>query len=130
MSDANGGGLTLALEVVPYANRWFCAISSDRLARLQSEGRDRTQGYYSMISLAAANNPAGTGAPRAHAVFILMTRLKRVQARSVEDLHIAGDALSSRLHHTNTQPPLNEQAGTRVSEQLLATRVIGSLLDK
>jgi hypothetical protein len=34
-----------------------------------------------------------------------------------------------RHHHTNTQPPLNEQAGTRVSEQLLTAPSIDSLLN-
>jgi hypothetical protein len=35
-----------------------------------------------------------------------------------------------RGHHTNTDAPPNEQAGTAVSEQPLVARVIGSLLDK
>src|ERR1700730_17623545 len=35
-----------------------------------------------------------------------------------------------RYHHTNTQAPPNEQAGTAVSEQPLATPTIGSLLNK
>ena len=35
-----------------------------------------------------------------------------------------------RGHHTNTQAPPNEQAGTAVPEQPLVARVIGSLLDK
>jgi hypothetical protein len=35
-----------------------------------------------------------------------------------------------RGHHTNTDAPPNEQAGTAISEQPLVARVIGSLLDK
>jgi hypothetical protein len=35
-----------------------------------------------------------------------------------------------RGHHTNTQTPPNEQAGTAVSEQPTATRAIGPLLNK
>src|ERR1700682_3639532 len=35
-----------------------------------------------------------------------------------------------RYHHTNTQGPPNEQAGTAVSEQPSAPRAIGSLLNK
>jgi hypothetical protein len=35
-----------------------------------------------------------------------------------------------RGHHTNTEAPPNEQAGTAISEQPLVARVIGSLLDK
>jgi hypothetical protein len=35
-----------------------------------------------------------------------------------------------RYHHTNTQGPPNEQAGTAVSEQPSATRAIGSLPNK
>jgi hypothetical protein len=33
-------------------------------------------------------------------------------------------------HHTNTQAPPNEQAGTAVSEQPLVARVIGPPLEK
>jgi hypothetical protein len=35
-----------------------------------------------------------------------------------------------RGHHTNTDAPPNEQAGTAISEQPLVACVIGSLLDK
>src|SRR6266851_361891 len=35
-----------------------------------------------------------------------------------------------RYHHPNTQQPRNEQAGIAALEQPLATRVIGSLLNK
>jgi hypothetical protein len=35
-----------------------------------------------------------------------------------------------RYHHTNTQGPLNEQAGTAVSAQPLVTRTVGPLLNK
>jgi hypothetical protein len=43
---------------------------------------------------------------------------------------MASMRLEFRDHHTNTQAPLNEQAGTRVSEQPLAAQTIGSLLNK
>ncbi|HYS85902.1 MAG TPA: hypothetical protein VEN78_13000, partial [Bradyrhizobium sp.] len=39
-------------------------------------------------------------------------------------------ALKFRDHHTNTQSPPNEQAGTRVSKQPLTTRIIDSVLNK
>jgi hypothetical protein len=38
--------------------------------------------------------------------------------------------LEFRGHHTNTQAPPNEQAGTAVSKQPMVTRAIGSLLNK
>jgi hypothetical protein len=38
--------------------------------------------------------------------------------------------LEFRDHHTNTQSPPNEQAGTRVSKQPLTTRIIDSVLNK
>jgi hypothetical protein len=54
-------------------------------------------------------------------------RLRRVAPRSLRR-DTANKYLEFRDHHANTQPPPNEQAGTRVWKQPLTTRTIDSLL--
>jgi hypothetical protein len=56
-------------------------------------------------------------------------RLRRVGPRLLRR-DTARKCLEFRDHHTNTQPPLNEQAGTCVWKQPLTTRAIDSLLNK
>jgi hypothetical protein len=56
-------------------------------------------------------------------------RLRRVAPRLLRR-DTARKCPRFRDHHTNTQPPPNEQAGTRVSKQPLTTRIIDSLLNK
>jgi hypothetical protein len=56
-------------------------------------------------------------------------RLRRVEPRLLRR-DTARKRLEFRNHHTNTQPPPNEQAGTRVWKQPLTTRTIDSLLNK
>jgi len=54
-------------------------------------------------------------------------RLRRIEPRLADT---ARKCLGFRDHHTNTQLPPNEQAGTRVWKQPLTTRIIDSLLNK
>jgi hypothetical protein len=58
--------------------------------------------------------------------------LKRKKMRLAAPLLCQPDIfrLEFRDHHTNTQPPPNEQAGTRVWRQPLTTRIIDSVLNK
>jgi hypothetical protein len=56
-------------------------------------------------------------------------RLRRIEPRLLRR-DTARKCLEFREHHTNTQPPPNEQAGTRVSKQPLTTRIIDSVLNK